>query len=163
MKKFTSLVITLIFAYTVLSGFTPVRENSLQIGNTEWKLQSAVIANESYGSKSKFELDIISDNEAVDKAKTFVYFSITGTASTTLADGSYQLSDDKLDNRKPFQFSGSVQLNGNMVKIKNGTFSIENTRGSAIIHFILKLENGDVANGSYSGKISFIDRSTNYD
>jgi hypothetical protein len=156
------IALTLTFTSCLLSGFKSISKNSFKIGDKEWSLTSFILANESYGVASKWEVDLMSDNVDITKAKTFIYFSITGNRTTKLSDGIYEFASTNLSERSPFHFDGSIKVNSKEIKITGGSFSVENDKESTEIHFILRLENGDSVTGNYSGKVSAINRSTNY-
>lgn len=146
-----------------LSSFTRDNlKNFFTIGNNKISLNSAIIANESYGIKSKFEVDLINHNEDLTKAHTYIYFSLASNSTSKLSNGVYQFSSTNLDRRLPFQFNGSVKVNGNVVEIAEGTISIENYSGDLDVQFILKLKNGDIAKGTYRGEVSEVNRARSY-
>lgn len=152
---------TLLLALFILSIYSFKTDNSkgyLKIGNSEYLINSASIANESYGISSKFEIDLIGK----DVPKTLIYFSATSNSTYKLSDGIYKFSSTNLNDRRPFYFNGAVSVNNHTVKIDGGTFSIENNGEDLEIHFILKLSNGDIAKGIYHGKGLVINRNKSY-
>ncbi len=152
-----------LFCVISLSSFNKdILKNFLTIGNNKFSLNSAIIANESYGIKPKFEVDLINQYEDLTKAKTYVYFSLTSNNTSNLSNGVYQFSSANLNQRLPFQFNGSVKVNNHVVEIAEGTISIENRSGDLDIQFILKLQNGDIAKGIYRGKALEVNRSRSY-
>lgn len=153
-----------LFCILSLSSFTKdILKNFFTIGNNQVSLNSAIIANESYGIKSKFEVDLINQYQDLTKAQTYVYFSLASNNTSNLSNGVYQFSSANLNQRLPFQFNGSVKVNNNVVEIAEGTISIENRSGDLDIQFILKLKNGDTAKGTYRGKVSEVNRSRSYE
>src|SRR5688500_14078981 len=94
-----------LFGILTLSGFTKdISKNFFTIGNNKVSLNSAIIANESYGIKSKFEVDLISQSEDLTKAQTYVYFSLTSNNTSNLTNGVYEFSSANLSQRLPFNF-----------------------------------------------------------
>lgn len=152
-----------IFCILSLSSFTKdILKNFFTIGNNKVLLNSALIANESYGIKSKFEVDLIDQYDDLTRAQTYVYFSLTSTNTSNLSNGVYQFSSANLNQRLPYQFNGSVKVNNHIIEIAEGTISLENRSGDLDIQFILKLKNGDTAKGTYRGKVSEVNRSRSY-
>ena len=152
-----------LFCMLSLSSFTKdISKNFFTIGNNKVLLHAALIANESYGIKSKFEVDLVNQYDDLTKAQTYVYFSLTSNNTSNLSDGVYQFSSANLNQRLPYQFNGSVKVNNHVVEITEGTISIENRSGDLDIQFILKLKNGDTAKGTYQGKVSEVNRSRSY-
>jgi hypothetical protein len=153
-----------LFGILTLSGFnTDISKNFFTIGDKKISLNSAIIANESYGVKSKFEVDLISQSTDLTKAQNYVYFSLTTNNTTNLTNGIYEFSSAILSQRLPFNFNGTVKVNGHVVEIADGTISIENRKGDFDIQFVLKLKNGDTAKGAYQGKVSEVNRSRSYE
>ena len=159
-----ALLFTLIFTSICLMGFKDYSKNTLTIGSKEWVLDSAIIANESYGVKSKFEVDLISGSGRKDlKATTLIWFSVTSNTTFRLAPGIYHFSSNNLNERLPFQFNSTIRINNHEIKITSGTFSIGNVNGNINVDFILELANGDIARGNYYGQASAINRSRVYE
>ncbi|HEX6432036.1 MAG TPA: hypothetical protein VF008_30300 [Niastella sp.] len=160
--KSTMLALALFFTFC-LSGFdNDAPNNFLTVGNKTHSLDFSEVANESYGINSKFEIDLINQDKDVTKATTYVYFSLTSNSTANLSNGVYQFSSATLNERLPFQFNGSLKVNNHVIEIAGGTISIENRKSNVDIHFILKLKNGDIANGIYRGEALKVDRSQAY-
>lgn len=134
-------------------------KSSFKIGSNEWPLHSSIIANESFGATSKFEIDLISGEEELSNAKTLIWLSVTSNSTTDLAEGTYQFSSIPLHKRPPFHFHGKVATQGNELRVTGGTFSIRKGKKNSLIYFVVELENGAVATGGYSGRVSVINRS----
>lgn len=140
-----------------------IPNNFFTVGKNTYSLSFFQLANESYGTKSKFEVDLMTEDEDLSKAKTFLYFSLTSDNTSILSNGIYEFSSAALNDRLPFNFNGSVKINNHIVEIIGGTISLENQGGEHDIQFILKLKNGDVAKGIYRGKALDVDRSKAYE
>ena len=148
------------FGAFFLSSFDKkTAENAFIIQNKVYPLNCSLIANESYGIKSKFEVDLISEHNDVAKAKTYIWLSLASNNTSSLSNGVYQFSSIGLNQRLPFQFNGSVRVNNHVLEVVEGTASISNNCGDLDIQFILKLQNGDIAQGTFRGKASQVDRS----
>ena len=160
--KSTSLTLAFLFIFCLSSFNNKIQDNFFTVGNNRYSLSYSEIANESYNIKSKFEVDLMTKDEDLAKAETYVYFSLTSNNTAMLSNGIYQFSSGSLNDRLPFHFNGSVKINYHVVEITGGSISIENRSQEYDIHFILKLENGDIAKGMYRGKASEVDRSKAY-
>jgi hypothetical protein len=157
-----AFLLALLFTLCLFSFKENIPNNFFTIGKNTYSLSFFQLANESYATKSKFEVDLITDNEDLSKAKTFLYFSLTSDNTSNLSKGIYQFSSAALNDRLPFNFNGSVKINNHTVEIIGGTISLENQGAEYDIQFILKLKNGDVAKGIYRGKALDVDRSRAY-
>jgi len=159
-----SILFTLAFCTTIflISFKCDILKNSFKIGSNEYSINSSLIANESYGTKSKFEVDLLNQDDRLDKPKTLVWFSATSNCTYKLSDGMYKFSMSSLAERLPFHFNGSVIINKHEVSIKDGSLSIETTGTNLEIYFILKLANGDLVKGSHSGNPSQVNRDKSY-
>lgn len=158
MKK-SLLLLTILFpAFFLFSAFNTISENYFEIGSKKWNLQSAIIANESYGINSKFELDLLSDKRELSEAKTFIWLSLTSTGTEKITEGVYKFSQASLNDRAPFGFNGAVHINGEEIKIDNGSFSLETFNEAVSVHFVLELANGNIVKGNYKGPFSSVDR-----
>lgn len=162
MKKLRLTFSALITIFFLSNAFKAVSDNYFQIGSKKWNIETSEMANESYDTKSKFELDFISDANKLSKAQTFIYLSLTSSNTYKIADGIYEISETSLNDREPYRFNGSVFINKKEVQIVNGTFSVENKNETIAVHMNFKLANGDILNGIYNGKISSFDRSNTY-
>lgn len=158
-----SILFTLPFLFIpVLFGFNEIPANFFTVGKNSYSLSAFHLVNESYSIKSKFEIDLMTEKEDLATAKTYLYFSVTGDNTAKLSNGIYQFSSGALNDRLPFQFNGYAKINDHSVKITEGTISLENKKEEYDIHFILKLQNGDIAKGAYRGKAIEADRSRAY-
>ena len=157
-------ILTLVFFLTLfLNTFgNDTLSNILTVGNNKFSLDYAELANESYGIHSKFEVDLVNQHNNLTTAKTYVYFSLTGSNTGHLSDGIYHFSSATLSERLPHQFSGALKINNHNVEITGGTIVIETRKSDFGIQFILKLKNGDIAKGIYGGKVVKSDRSKAY-
>src|SRR5687767_12746380 len=149
--KSTSSTVAFFVIFCLLSFDTKSPGNFFTIGNNRYALSFSEIANESYSTKSKFEVDLLTEEKELAKAKTFIWFSLTSNNTATLADGIYQFSSGELNDRLPLHFNGSVKINNHVVEIIGGTVSIAHREREYDIQFILKLQNGDQAKGMYRG------------
>lgn len=158
MKKsllFSAILFPVIFLF---SAFNTISENYFEIGSKKWNLQSAIIANESYGLNSKFELDLISDKTELSEAKTFIWLSLTSSGTEKITEGVYKFSQASLNDRASLGFNGAVFINGEAIKIVNGSFSLETLDETVSVHFVLELANGNIVKGTYKGPFSAVDR-----
>jgi hypothetical protein len=160
-KKFMrNAIFTLVL---LVSGFicsSQQSENYFKMGEQKWPLLYSEIANESYGSKSKFEIDLMVDSHDILKSKTFVWLSIAGNTVAELSDGIYYFSSTDLGHRSAFRFNGSVFINNQERKITKGSFSVDKKPGQLKIQFDFTLENGQTVKGYYEGASKTIDRSS---
>ncbi len=157
-----AFVLALLCALCLFSFQEKIPNNFFTVGKNTYPLSFCQLANESYGTKSKFEVDLMTEDEDLSKAKTFLYFSLTSDNTSILSEGIYQFSSSALNDRLPFNFNGSAKINNHTVEVVGGTISLENRGGGYDIQFILKLKNGDIAKGIYRGKALDIDRSNAY-
>ena len=158
------LTLVALFSIFFLSiSFKTISDNYFKIGDKVWNLQSVELANESYDTKSKFELDLISGTNKLSDAETFIYLSLTSSTTYNLSNGIYEISNASLSEREPYKFNGSVFINDKEVEIIGGTFSIEGLKNSIFVNMNFKLANGDVLNGSYTGAFSSLNRSKSYE
>jgi len=159
-----SILFTLasMFVFSLSSFDNKIPGNFFTVGNNTHSLSFFQLANESYDIKSKFEVDLMTKDEDLAKAKTYIYFSLTSNNTAYVSNGIYQFSSGAMNDRLPFHFNGSVKINNHVVEISGGTISIENRSHEYDIQFILKLQNGDIAKGLYRGKALEVDRNRTY-
>lgn len=129
-----------------------------QIGTRRWPLLFSEVANESHGINSKWEIDLTNDDKNVSRAKTFIYFSLTGNNITRLTEGMYEFTSSTTRARSPFWFYGEVSIDEQKINITGGSLSLEKEKEGIKVHFVLSLENGNVVTGQYSGKTFEADR-----
>ncbi|HSB94297.1 MAG TPA: hypothetical protein VLC28_14340 [Flavitalea sp.] len=146
-----------------LSGFINYSsENFFTVAKNKYPLTSLQVANESYGITPKFEIDLITGVSDLGKANTYIFVSLSSDNTADISNGIYQFSSEPLNERLPFSFNGFVKVNKHEVKIFQGTISVENRDNEFDIQFILKLQNGDIAKGTYHGKALKINRNQSY-
>jgi len=160
--KSTLFTLAFFFIFCLSSFEHDTPANFFTVGNNKHSLDFSEIVNESYGIKSKFEVDLINQVEDLAKAKTYLYFSLASNNTASLSNGIYQFSSTALNDRLPFQFNGSIKINNHKLEITEGTISIEKCNRDYDIQFILKLQNGDIAKGTYRDKVLEVDRSRAY-
>ena len=158
MNKSLLLGLSLI-AFAVLSSFSVLKENYFKIGSNSWSIDTAIIANESYGDQSKYEIDLINNQSGSEDSTSLIWLSVSGDKTTNLSEGFYSFGDIK-NNAK--HFFGQVIINKNRIDIVDGSFTIEKENNIWKINCLLKLKNGDSVTGTYSGKVHHQDRNKNY-
>ena len=63
-----------------------------------------------------------------------------------------------MNDRAPFGFHGAVHINGEEIKIANGSFSLETLDEGVSVQLVLELANGNILKGTYKGPYSAVDR-----
>ena len=158
MNKSVLLGLTLI-AFALLSSFSLFKENYFKIGSNSWSIDTAIIANESYGDQSKYEIDLINNQSGSEDSNTLIWLSISGDETTKLSEGLYSFGDIKKNTEL---FYGQVVINENRIDIIDGSFTLEKTDDNWRIDCLLKLKNGDIVSATYTGKVQEKNRSLNY-
>ena len=75
MRNILLTFVALFSIFFLSTSFKTISNNYFKIGDKVWNLQSVELANESYDTKSKFELDLISGTNKLSDAETFIYLS----------------------------------------------------------------------------------------
>ncbi|MBC8053185.1 MAG: hypothetical protein H7Y13_08975 [Sphingobacteriaceae bacterium] len=162
MKSKPPIIILLsVLLILILTSATP-KLSYFETGGKKFLLRSSILANESFGTNSKFEIDLLQAKDAgVTVTGTYIYLSLASNSQTELGNGKYIFNEDVIHSKKPFVFSGVLSIDNKPVKIRGGSFAIVKKRKILKMDFLFKLENGESVKGYYEGTYQQTDRRKN--
>lgn len=91
----------------------------------------------------------------------YIYLDLHSNSAEIISSGSYKFKESEDKDRDPFTFTGAEVLinydvnskKGESLYATGGTVEVSQWKGKYVIEFQLKLDNGEIIDGVYKGKL----------
>ncbi|MBE9660624.1 hypothetical protein [Mucilaginibacter myungsuensis] len=153
-RKTTIRISTMILT-SVLTILTFI---SMAMRIADMPMEYVAVANESFSTTSKFEIDLYSGNADMAQAKETIWISLACNDIEKLTNGHYSYSNQGVNTRKPFEFYGAFIKDGQKIAVKSGNFDVILNKDQLEIDYKLGLVDGSKLKGRYQGKCNMADR-----